>query len=215
MCTVTQYKHHPPIIYRLLITSHSSQVSAKIAAAVATNVFATGRSAGGGEAPKDILAACKAAMYFPKYWTHPPPTATATSSLFCAQAAWLHQCSATPVTPLTQAQTDRTWPFHFHPWLLRRETSPTYLLYIRQIPDLLRFVHSLSVSLHVPNHSTPSAFPSFLKKYKPVANVIFRHNDIYQYDITHLNTLNTAFPRELKKFGLPFSFFLFWTIYLW
>ena len=45
------------------------QVSAKIAAAVAKNVFATGRNAGGAaeKAPADLLAACKAAMYFPEY----------------------------------------------------------------------------------------------------------------------------------------------------
>jgi Malic enzyme, NAD binding domain len=59
--------HFSPNYSPLSSPSLYPQVSAKIAAAVAKNVFATGRSAGGGEAPKDLLAACQAAMYFPAY----------------------------------------------------------------------------------------------------------------------------------------------------
>ena len=53
----------------LLLLFSSLQVSAKIAAAVAKNVFLTGRNAGGADvqAPEDLLAACKAAMYNPTY----------------------------------------------------------------------------------------------------------------------------------------------------
>ena len=159
MFTVTQYTHHPPILYGLLITTHSSQVSAKIAAAVATNVFATGRSAGGGEAPKDILAACKAAMYFPKYWTHPPPMPLPPPPHSAHRQRDCINVLEHQSRPWPKHRQNLTLSFPPYPWLLRRETSPTYYILDRQIPDLLRFVHFPS-PLHVPNHSTPSACPS-------------------------------------------------------
>jgi malic enzyme len=45
------------------------EVSAKIAAAVAKNVYDSGRNAGGKDVqrPADLLAYCKSIMYTPKY----------------------------------------------------------------------------------------------------------------------------------------------------
>jgi len=64
---VPQERFDQGCIYPAL--SEIREVSAKIAAAVATNIFRTGRNAGGAavKPPADMLAHCKALMYNPHY----------------------------------------------------------------------------------------------------------------------------------------------------